>query len=180
MNICDRIYILEKSYNVSNKKIFNRNTTENKINMYFSHRPVQTRFSYMMTTDNRRNKLQTSYPLNLFIPSILILCKDENESTNIEELLHSEYYEYNTIHTLKLNGLTNIDDRILCLIGSHLKHLKNFNMGPTSKVTDIGMDKLLKNTRLIKFKIYACISITDESFVQLKNHTDLKVLYMDL
>ena len=52
-------------------------------------------------------------------------------------------------------------------------------MGATSKVTDIGIVKLLKNTRLIKFKIYACISITDESFIQLKNHTDLKVLYMD-
>ena len=53
---------------------------------------------------NRRNKLQTSYPLNLFIPSILILCKDENESTNIEELLHSEYYEYNTIHNTEYKG----------------------------------------------------------------------------
>lgn len=98
---------------------------------------------------------------------------------NVSKWNSIHWRNYDNIKTLVLNGLTNIDDNILFLIGSNIKNLKNFSMGGTTKVTDDGMEFLLKNTRLVKFKIYACMSITDDSFVYLKNHTQLKVLYMD-
>ena len=34
---------------------------------------------------------------------MLILCSNENEEHNIEELIHSEYIEYNTINKMNNN-----------------------------------------------------------------------------
>ena len=47
---------------------------------------------------NRKGILQTSYPLSQFKPHMLILCKDKKEEQEIEELIHSEYFDHNTIH----------------------------------------------------------------------------------
>ena len=53
---------------------------------------------------NRRGQLQTGYPLNEFIPYIMILCNNDLEETTIEELIHSEYNKYNTINNENYKG----------------------------------------------------------------------------
>lgn len=56
---------------------------------------------------NRKGILQTSYPLNKFKPKMLIICSNEEESTEIETLIHSEYYEYNTMNRNDYDSTSN-------------------------------------------------------------------------
>lgn len=56
---------------------------------------------------NRKGMLQTSYPLSRFDPIMVIICTDEEESTEIEELIHSEYYKYNTINRTDYDSTSN-------------------------------------------------------------------------
>ena len=53
---------------------------------------------------NRRGQLQTSYPLNEFVPYIMIMCCNVDDESAIEELIHSQYYEHNTIHNENYKG----------------------------------------------------------------------------
>jgi superfamily II DNA or RNA helicase len=53
---------------------------------------------------NRRGQLQTSYPLNEFVPYIIIMCCNVDDESAIEELIHSQYYEHNTIHNENYKG----------------------------------------------------------------------------
>ena len=53
---------------------------------------------------NRKCTIQTSYPLSRFIPEMLIICCNEHEANEIEELIHSEYIEYNTINKNEYDG----------------------------------------------------------------------------
>jgi superfamily II DNA or RNA helicase len=52
---------------------------------------------------DRKGKLQTSYPLSQFKPTMLIIC-DNNEEHEIEELIHSEYIEHNSINRTDYYG----------------------------------------------------------------------------
>lgn len=56
---------------------------------------------------NRKGILQTSYPLSEFKLIMLIICNNEHEETQIEKLIHSEYYEYNTINRNDYDGTSN-------------------------------------------------------------------------
>ena len=80
-------------------------------NVYFGNcYDLKNNFTKCGKTSNfisRKGTLQTSYPLNKFKPKMLIICSNEEESTEIETLIHSEYYEYNTMNRNDYDSTSN-------------------------------------------------------------------------
>jgi predicted helicase len=56
---------------------------------------------------NRKGVIQTGYPLNEFEVYMLIKCSNKEESQQLEDLIHSEFLDYNTINNDNYNGTSN-------------------------------------------------------------------------